>query len=73
MLKNKSMGGTNASCTQYCVQNMGADYVLAEHENVYRLDGKSSNFWQNLAGKQVKVRGTLDPKTKTIQVLDVEQ
>jgi len=34
MLKSKSMGGTSASCTQYCIKYLGGEYVLSSKNEV---------------------------------------
>ena len=70
MLKSKSMGGTSASCTQFCIKNMGGELVLASKNEVYRLDNHQAA--QNFIGLQVKITGTLDSKTNTIHVVQIE-
>lgn len=70
MLQSKSMGGSSASCAMYCVKYLGGDFVLAGKKDVYRLDDqeRSSKF----AGKNVKVRGVLQPKGGMIHVVTIE-
>jgi Protein of unknown function (DUF5818) len=70
MLKSKSMGGTPASCSLYCVKYMGGDFVLSTKKDVYRLDDQAEA--QKFAGQAVKVTGTLDSKTSTIHVVKIE-
>ncbi len=70
MLKRKSMGGTPASCTMYCIRYMGGEFVLAMKKEVYYLDSASA---QDFAGEKVKVLGTLDPKTRTIHAFKIER
>jgi type 1 fimbria pilin len=69
MLKSKSMGGTSASCTQFCIKNMGGELVLSSNNDVYRLDSHEA---QNFIGLKVKITGTLDSKTNTIHVVKIE-
>jgi hypothetical protein len=60
------MGPTDAECTRACVALHGAAYVLVDGKNVYGLsDQKTAD---QLAGQRVKVVGTLDTKTRSIQV-----
>jgi hypothetical protein len=70
MLKSKSMGGTAASCSLYCIKNLGGELVLAAGKTVYRLD--KQDMAREVVGQKVKITGTLDPKTKTIHVEKVE-
>ena len=60
------MGPTDAECTVACVLTHGALYVLYDGEEVYTLSDQKTP--ENFAGKRVAVTGTLDAKTKTIQV-----
>jgi len=70
MMKNKNMGGTPTNCTNYCVKYLGGDLVLSTGDLVYHLDDqdKAASF----AGLKVKLTGTLNAKTKTIQVVDIK-
>ncbi len=70
MLKRKSMGGTPASCTMYCIRYMGGEFVLATKRDVYYLDSARA---QEFAGARVKVVGTLDANAKTIHVFKIER
>jgi hypothetical protein len=70
MLKSKSMGGTAASCSLYCIKNLGGELVLAAGKTVYRLDKQDAV--RELVGQKAKITGTLDPKTKTIHVEKIE-
>ncbi len=70
MLKSKRMGGTAAACATYCVQYLGGDFVLSSKTEVYRLD--SQQKVRLFAGQKVKLSGTLDSKSKTIHVVDIE-
>jgi hypothetical protein len=60
------MGPTDAECTRACVDVHGASYVLADGTHVYRLSDQKTP--DKFAGQKVKVVGTLDQKTNTIQV-----
>src|SRR3954454_21861075 len=63
------MGPTDAECARACVMTHGASYVLLDGKTVYVLsDQKTPDQW---AGQRVKVVGTLDEKTKTIQVQSI--
>jgi uncharacterized protein DUF5818 len=60
------MGANDAECTVACVDAHGALYVLYDGKEVYTLSDQKMP--EKFAGKQVTVTGTLDAKTKTIQV-----
>ena len=60
---------TAADCARYCVKERGGKFVLQSKEKVYRLDKPDEA--ESFAGQQVKIVGTLDPKTNTITVLSV--
>ena len=60
------MGSNDAECTIACVDAHGAQYVLYDGKNAFTLSDQKQP--QKLAGKKVTVTGTLDEKTKTIQV-----
>jgi hypothetical protein len=70
MLKVKSVGKTSEDCTLYCIRNRGGRYVLQSKSKVYHLD--KQELVEGLAGRKVKVTGTLDPKTETIQVRSID-
>ncbi len=59
------MGPTDAACTMACVSVHGAAYVLYDGKNTYTLSDQRTP--EKFAGQKVKVIGTLDAKTKTIQ------
>lgn len=69
MLKSKSMGGTSRSCSQYCIEHLGGELVLASGATVFRLDNQSAA--RQYVGQKAKVVGTLDPKTKTIHIVSI--
>ena len=60
------MGPTDAECTVACVGAHGAMYVLFDGKDVYTLSDQRTP--EKFAAQKVKVTGTLDAKTKTIQV-----
>ena len=60
------MGPTDAECTVACVEAHGAAYVLYDGKATYNLSDQKTP--EKFAGKKVTVSGTLDAKTKTIQV-----
>jgi hypothetical protein len=70
MLKSKSMGGDAAACANYCTKYLGGNFVLVVKNDVYHLDDQPKA--QSFAGKQVKVTGTLDAKSNTIHVVQIE-
>ncbi len=63
------MGPTDAACTVACVNAHGALYVLWDGKEAYTLSDQKSP--EQFAGKKVTVTGTLDAKTKTIQVASI--
>ena len=60
------MGPTDAECTLACISAHGAAYVLYDGKDIYTLSDQQTP--EKFAGQRVRVIGTLDPKTKTIQV-----
>jgi hypothetical protein len=60
------MGPNDAECTRACITAHGAEYVLADGKNVYTLSDQKAP--EKFAGQRVRVTGTLDAKTKKIQV-----
>jgi hypothetical protein len=70
MLKSKSMGGTAKECADYCVKYLGGVLVLASKQEVYRLSNPERVV--EFTGRQVKITGTLQTKTKTIHVQTIE-
>jgi hypothetical protein len=60
------MGPTDAECTVACVDAHGATYVLYDGKEVYTLSDQRTP--EKFAGQKVTVIGTLDAKTRTIQV-----
>jgi hypothetical protein len=60
------MGPTDADCAKACVLAHGAAYVLLDGKDVYTLSDQQTP--EKFAAQKVTVTGTLDAKTKTIQV-----
>jgi hypothetical protein len=60
------MGPTDAECTKACVDVHGASYVLYDGKQAYTLSDQKTP--EKFAGQRVTISGTLDAKTKTIQV-----
>jgi hypothetical protein len=60
------MGANDAECTIACVQIHDASYVLFDGKEVYTLSDQKTP--EKFAGQKVTVKGTLNTKTKTIQV-----
>jgi len=60
------MGATDAECTIACIDAHGAMYVLYDGKETYTLSDQKTP--EKFAGQKVTVTGTLDAKTKTIQV-----
>ena len=60
------MGPTDAECTLACVDVHGASYVLYDGKTAYMLSDQRTP--EKFAGQRVRVVGTLEAKTKTIQV-----
>lgn len=63
------MGPTDAECTHACVMVHGSAYVLADGKDVYVLSDQKKP--EEFAGQKVRIVGTLDAKTKTIQVRSI--
>lgn len=63
------MGPTDAECTLACIKEHDATYVLYDGKDVYELSDQKSP--EKFAAKKVTVTGTLDAKTKTIQVTSI--
>ena len=72
MINKGVQNATDApSCTLHCVKDMGGSYVLVVKKDVYRLDDQVKT--EMFAGKNVKVSGTLDPKTNVLHVFSIEE
>jgi hypothetical protein len=71
MLKVPDVGKTATDCTLYCIKNRGGRFVLETKKDVYHLD--KQDLAEPYAGQKVKVTGTLDPQTQTIQVRRIDR
>jgi hypothetical protein len=60
------MGPTDAECTTACIMAHGATYVLYDGKDIYTLSDQKTP--EKFAAQRVRVTGTLDARTKTIQV-----
>ncbi len=60
------MGPTDAACTIACNSIHGAEYVLYDGKDVYMLNDQKAP--EKFAGQKVRIVGTLDAKTRRIQV-----
>ena len=66
---HKSMNmGTDEKCVTECVK-MGSKYALYDGRNIYTLSDQKSAA--GFAARKVTVTGTLNEKTKTIQVSSI--
>ena len=63
------MGPTNAECTIACNDGHGAPYVMYDGKDTFALSDQK--LPAKFAGKKVTITGTLDAKTKTIQVTSI--
>ncbi len=63
------MGPTDGECTIACVDVHGATYVLYNGKEAYTLSDQKTP--EKFAGQKVIILGTLDTKTKTIQVSSI--
>ena len=57
---------TDIGCIRACVHMFGASYVLYDGKTTYLLSDQTTP--DNFAGMRVRVIGTLDTQTSTIQV-----
>jgi hypothetical protein len=60
------MGPTDAECAMACIDAHGALYGLYDGNDFYTLSEQRAP--EKFVGEKVRVIGTLDTKTKTIQV-----
>src|SRR5258706_3678418 len=60
------MGPTDAACTVACVDAHGVPYVLFDGRDVYSLSDQRTP--EKFAAQKVTIIGTLDARTRTIQV-----
>jgi hypothetical protein len=69
MSSKEAMGTDRASCARACV-GLGGNWVLRSGDKIYRL--KSQIGVEEFAGQNVKVVGTMDAKTDTIDNASIE-
>jgi Protein of unknown function (DUF5818) len=69
MMGMKPELNTSEDCVRFCIKERGGKLVLQSRDKVYRLDKPEEA--EPFAGQQVKITGTLDPKTNTITVRDI--
>lgn len=60
------MGETDAECARACVISHGSPFVLEVADSAYQLSDQK--LAERFAARRVVVVGSLDEKTKTIQV-----
>jgi hypothetical protein len=72
MLKSKSgaAGHTAATCSIYCISQLGGKFVLTSKGHVYHLDNQ--DLPRRFVGQKVKLRGTLDEKGDSIHVVSID-
>jgi hypothetical protein len=72
MLKSKSgaAGHTAATCSIYCISQLGGKFVLTSKGHVYHLDNQ--DLPRRFVGEKVKLRGTLDAKGDSIHVVSID-
>jgi hypothetical protein len=63
------MGATDAQCAVACVEVHGGQFVLFDGKEVFQLSDQQAA--EQFAGQKVTVTGTLDARTKTIQVSSI--
>jgi len=69
MIKRRTLGTDAASCSKACVRR-GGEWVLRSGEDVYHLLYQAGV--EQFAGQKVRVVGTLDSKTNTIDNYHIE-
>lgn len=72
MLKSKSgaAGHNAATCSIYCITQLGGKFVLTSKGHVYHLDNQ--DLPRRFVGQKVKLRGTLDAKGDSIHVVSID-
>jgi Protein of unknown function (DUF5818) len=72
MLKSKSgaAGHTAATCSIYCITQLGGKFVLTSKGHVYHLDNQ--DLPRRFVGEKVKLRGTLGEKGESIHVVSID-
>ena len=67
--KHDMKGHSDADCVKLCAKG-SAQFALFDGQNVFRLSDQKNPA--KFAGQQVKITGTLDPKSKIIKVVSME-
>jgi hypothetical protein len=62
--------GSDEKCVTECIKGMNGKYVLYDGKDTYALSDQKSPA--RFAAKKVTVTGTLDAKSKSIQVQKIE-
>ena len=72
MLKSKSgaAGHSAATCSIYCVTQLGGKFVLTAKGHVYHLDNQE--LPRRFVGQKVKLRGTVDAEGDVIHVESID-
>ena len=63
-------GQPDDACVRACVKGTSSQYALFDGKSVMRLSDQKNS--EKFAGKEVKVTGTYNEKTRTIQVTSIE-
>jgi hypothetical protein len=72
MLKAKSgaAGHDSATCSIYCITQLGGKFVLTSKGHVYHLDNQ--DLPRRFVGAKVKLRGTVDAKGEMLHVISID-
>jgi len=70
MIAKQTMGTDPASCAKACVRR-GGEWVLRSGDKVYRL--RNQTHVEEFAGKKVRVLGSFDPSSNTIDNSSIEE
>ncbi|MGH9497538.1 MAG: DUF5818 domain-containing protein [Terriglobales bacterium] len=73
MLKSKSgaAGHNAATCSIYCITQLGGKFVLTSRGHVYHLDNQ--DLPRRFVGQKVKIRGTVDAKGEVLHVISIDE
>lgn len=63
-------GQPDDACVRMCVKGTSSEYALFDGKTVLRLSDQKTAA--RFAGRQVKVTGTYNEKTRTVKVLSME-
>ena len=72
MLKSKSgaAGHNSATCSIYCITQLGGKFVLTSKGHVYHLDNQ--DLPRRFVGAKVKLRGPADAKGEVLHVISID-